>query len=157
VATIRGRIKAISISAAKGVKKSNVPEAELRAGFGVVGDAHAGLERRQVSLLAVEAIDKAKSDEVELAPGDFAENITTEGIEVDELAVGTRLRLGESAEIEITQIGKRCHGRCTIFERLGDCIMPRQGTFAKVIQSGTIKTGDVIEVIEDEGGGFDSQ
>jgi MOSC domain-containing protein YiiM len=141
-----GRVKAISISKEKGTKKVNVPGASLQENFGVVGDAHAGSWHRQVSLLAVESIDKMRSMGVEAGPGDFAENITTEGIDLVSLSVGSKLKLGAGSELEITQFGKECHSRCEIFEQVGDCIMPREGVFAKVTKAGTIKVGDVIEV-----------
>jgi len=149
VAIIEGTIKAISVSKEKGTQKVNVPIAELKADFGVVGDVHAGKWHRQVSLLAVESIDKMVAKGAKVAPGNFAENITTEGIELLELSVGSKLKLGESVELEITQFGKKCHSRCEIFEQLGDCIMPREGVFAKVTKAGKINVGDVIEVITD--------
>ncbi len=157
MAIIKGRIKAISISTRRGTKKTNVGQAELKAGFGVVGDVHAGSALRQVSLLGAESIEKTSEAGIRLSPGDFAENITTEGIALEELRVGTKLSLGATAEIEITQIGKTCHGRCEIFNQLGDCIMPREGLFAKVTKSGKIKTGDVIRIIGDEGSHTDNQ
>ena len=149
MAIIKGTIKAISVSKERGTRKVNVPKAELKADFGVVGDAHAGNWHRQVSLLAVESIDKMVANGAEVSPGDFAENITTEGIEPFELSVGTKLKLGKSVELEITQSGKKCHGRCKIFEQAGDCIMPREGIFAKVTTPGQINVGDIIEVIAD--------
>lgn len=149
MATIRGRIKAISVSEQKGTQKVNVPEAELLADFGIIGDAHAGNWHRQVSLLAVESIDEIVAKGTKVSPGDFAENITTEGLNLHELSVGSKLRLGGSVELEVTQFGKKCHERCEIFERVGDCIMPRKGVFAKVIRAGSINVGDVIEVIND--------
>jgi MOSC domain-containing protein YiiM len=149
VAIIEGRIKAISVSKEKGTRKINVPKAELKADFGVVGDAHAGNWHRQVSLLAVESIDKMIAKGAEVSPGDFAENITTEGIELFKLSVGSKLKLGKNVVVEITQFGKKCHSRCEIFEQVGDCIMPREGIFAKVITPGQINVGDVIEVIAD--------
>ena len=149
MAIIEGRIKAISVSKERGTRKVNVPKADLKADFGVVGDAHAGNWHRQVSLLAVESIDKMVANGAEVSPGDFAENITTEGIEPLELSVGSKLKLGKSVELEITQSGKKCHGRCKIFEQAGDCIMPREGIFAKVTTPGQINVGDVIEVIAD--------
>ena len=149
MATIKGTIKAISISQKKGTKKANVPEAQLQADFGIVGDAHAGMRHRQVSLLAGESIDKMTAMGADVSPGNFAENITTEGIELRSLPVGTRLKAGEEAELEITQIGKECHSRCEIFEQVGDCIMPREGVFAKVNNGGSIKVGDIVEVLDD--------
>jgi MOSC domain-containing protein YiiM len=149
VAIIEGRIKAISVSKEKGTQKVNVPKAEVVADFGIVGDAHAGKWHRQVSLLASESIDKMVAMGASVSPGDFAENITTEGIDLLTLSVGGRLKLGESVELEITQFGKRCHRRCEIFEQVGDCIMPREGTFARVTNGGSISIGDVIEAISD--------
>ena len=149
MAIIEGTIKAISVSKEKGTQKVNVPKAELQADFGIVGDAHAGNWHRQVSLLAVESIDKMVAKGAKVSPGNFAENITTEGIELLELSVGSKLKLGESVELEITQFRKKCHSRCEIFEQVGDCIMPREGVFAKVIKSGSINVGDTIEVITD--------
>jgi len=149
VAAIRGRIKAISVSKERGTKKVNVPEAELRADFGIIGDAHSGNWHRQVSLLAVESIDKMVAKGAKVSPGDFAENITTEGIDLLKLSVGNKLKLGESTELEVTQFGKKCHSRCEIFEQVGDCIMPREGVFARVTRAGAISVGGVIEVIND--------
>jgi MOSC domain-containing protein YiiM len=149
VATIRGRIRAISISAKKGTKKTNVPEAEVKVDFGIVGDAHAGNWHRQVSLLAVESIDKMVAMGAKVSPGNFAENITTEGIGLLKLPLGSRLRIGGAIELEVTQIGKECHSRCEIFRQVGDCIMPREGIFAKVMKASTMKVGDVIEVLSD--------
>jgi molybdopterin adenylyltransferase len=157
VAIIRGRIKAISVSSKKGVRKKNVGEAELKADFGIAGDIHAGPGLRQVSLLATESIDAMATDGLMLSPGDFAENITTEGMDVRQLHAGDRLILGETAEIEITQIGKKCHGRCEIFRQAGDCIMPREGAFARVVKSGIIKTGDEIRELDDESGNPDDK
>jgi molybdopterin adenylyltransferase len=147
VAIIEGRVRAISISVQKGVPKTNVPQAELQADFGIVGDAHAG-GPRQVSLLAGEQIDELRTKAANLAPGDFAENITTQGLDLRLLRLGSRLKIGAAVELEITQLGKRCHGRCAIFERLGDCIMPREGAFARVVRPGLIQVGDAI-VIDD--------
>ena len=149
MAAIRGKIRAISVSEQKGAQKVNVPEAELRADFGIIGDAHSGNWHRQVSLLAVESIDKMVAKGAKVSPGDFAENITTEGIDLLKLSVGNKLKLGESTELEITQFGKKCHSRCEIFEQVGDCIMPREGVFAKVTRAGAISVGGVIEVIND--------
>jgi molybdopterin adenylyltransferase len=145
VATITGRVRAISISVQKGVPKTNVPQAQLRADFGIVGDAHGG-GPRQVSLLAGEQIDELRAKAANVAPGDFAENVTTQGLDLRLLRVGSRLKIGAAVELEITQLGKRCHGRCAIFERLGDCIMPREGAFARVVRPGLIQVGDAITI-----------
>ena len=147
--TIKGKIRAISVSEKRNTQKVNVPKAKLDADFGIVGDAHAGNWHRQVSLLAVESIDKMLAKGAKVSPGDFAENITTEGIDLLSLFVGSRLKLGQSVELEITQFGKKCHDRCEIFEQVGDCIMPREGVFARVTRPGSINVGDVIEVVTD--------
>ena len=151
MATTRGRVRAISISKEKGIPKTNVSEADLEAGLGVVGDAHADGGHRQVSLLAAEEIDRMREMGASVSPGDFAENITTQDLDLRALKVGARLRVGGSAELVVTQLGKQCHGRCAIYERVGDCIMPREGIFARVIASGRIKVGDTIELIIDDG------
>jgi len=149
VETTKGRIRAISVSKERGTPKVNVPQADLKADFGIVGDAHAGNRHRQVSLLAIESIDRIVAEGVKVSPGDFAENITTEGIDLPALKVGGKLRVGSSIELEVTQLGKRCHGRCRIFEKVGDCIMPREGVFAKVTRPGRVKVGDIIEIVND--------
>ncbi len=149
MATTKGTIKAISVSKKRGTQKTNVPQAEVRVGFGIVGDAHAANWHRQVSLLAGESINKMVEMGAKVSPGNFAENITTEGIKLLELPIGTKLGVGEDTELEITQIGKECHSRCAIFEQVGDCVMPREGIFAKVTKGGLIKVGDIIEVLND--------
>jgi cyclic pyranopterin phosphate synthase len=150
VATTKGKIKAISVSQEKGTQKTNVPRAELKADFGIIGDAHSGNWHRQVSLLALESIDKMIAKGAKVVPGNFAENITTEGINLCALEMGSRLKLGAEVELEITQFGKKCHSHCEIFEQIGDCIMPREGIFARVVKAGAINVGDNIEVIADE-------
>jgi len=149
VAATKGRIRAISISKTKGMQKVNVPEAELRADFGIVGDAHAGNWDRQISLLDIECIDIMAAKGAKVSPGAFAENITTEGIDMAALKPGDMLRLGDEVEIKITQFGKKCHGQCKIYEQIGDCIMPREGVFSRVTRGGSIRVGDDIEVIAD--------
>ena len=147
MATIKGKIKAVSISKERGTRKYNVPTAELKVDFGITGDAHGGDWHRQVSLLTAESIAKMTAKGVEVTAGDFAENITTEGIDLQELSTGVKLRLGPDAEVEITQFGKKCHQDCERLKLVGDCIMPREGIFAKVIKPGQIKPGDTIEVL----------
>lgn len=147
VGTIKARIKAISISKDRGTRKFNVPAAELKVGFGITGDAHGGNWHRQVSLLGQGSIEKMRAKGADVKPGDFAENITTEGIDLGSLSVGSKLKLAGNAEIEITQFGKKCHQGCEIFKQIGDCVMPREGVFAKVTKSGRIKPGDTIEVL----------
>jgi len=149
VATTKGRIKAISISKERGTQKSNVAAARLMANFGIEGDAHGGDWHRQISLLGAESIAKMRAKGADVAPGDFAENITTEGIDLLSLDLGGRLKLGLTAEIEVTQFGKKCHGRCEIFKQVGDCVMPREGIFAKVMKPGPIEPGDTIEVVNE--------
>ena len=118
MATTKGVIKAISVSKEKGVPKTNVPDAELKADFGIVGDAHAANWHRQVSLLAVESIDKMIAAGAKVSPGDFAENITTEGIELRKLSVGDRLLVNQGIELEISQLGKKCHSHCAIYDQI---------------------------------------
>jgi len=150
VATTKGRIKAISVSKEKGTQKTNVTRAELQADFGIIGDAHSGNWHRQVSLLGLESIDKMIAKGAKVAPGNFAENITTEGIDLCALKIGSKLKLGSDVELKITQFGKKCHSRCEIFEQIGDCIMPREGIFARVVKAGSINVGDLIEVITND-------
>ena len=140
-----GKVVAISISNKKGEKKENIDIGVFVENYGLKGDAHAGSER-QVSLLGVESIEKMKNRLPSLSFGDFAENITTEGIKIHTLPVGTRLKIGEKAVFEITQIGKKCHDWCNIKKIVGSCVMPTEGVFAKVLVSGTIIPGDKITV-----------
>jgi MOSC domain-containing protein YiiM len=145
--TPQGRIVAVSTSLRKGQKKSNLSECKLIKDKGFEGDAHAGEWHRQVSLLAMESINKIRDKGIDVAPGDFAENITTSGIEIWQLPLGTRLAVGSEAELEITQIGKECHDRCAIYHQVGDCVMPREGIFARVLRGGKVKPGDTIRVL----------
>jgi len=139
-------ITSINISPKKGTFKQPVKEAELRVDFGIVGDAHAGNWHRQISLLAQESIDKMTALGLDdLVPGKFAENITTQGIELFTLPVGTRLKLG-ACVVEVTQIGKECHQHCEIYKKVGQCIMPHEGIFVKVLVPGVVRVGDAIEV-----------
>jgi molybdopterin adenylyltransferase len=139
---------AISISERRGIPKHNVPQARLVSEWGIDGDAHAGAWHRQVSLLAEESIDRMRELGADVRAGAFAENLTTRGIDLPALAVGARIQVGE-AELEITQIGKECHDRCEIYKRVGDCVMPREGIFARVVRGGEIHAGDAIEVRKD--------
>lgn len=145
-----GRIEAVSFSRRKGEKKSNVEKGRLLAGRGLEGDAHAGDWHRQVSLLAMESIEKIRERGLAVNPGDFAENITTSGIRLWELPQGTRLSLGKRVLLEVTQIGKECHSRCAIYHQVGDCVMPREGIFTRVLQGGTIRPGDPVRVLSPE-------
>ena len=141
-------VVAINISTKKKTPKQSVPAGKLIENFGFEGDAHAGNWHRQVSLLGKESIEKSKGMRTDgLCHGMFAENITTEGITLYTLPVGTKLQIGEEALIEITQIGKECHDGCAIKELVGKCIMPREGIFAKVLKGGTVKPGDSIVVL----------
>lgn len=144
---LKGQIKAISVSVKRGTKKKNVPNAVMIENFGIEGDAHADNWHRQISLLAQESIDKMLEKGAKVKSGDFAENITTSGIDIVNIPVGTKLRLGSSVEIEITQIGKKCHSECEIFKQVGDCIMPREGIFGRILKGGVIEVGQIIEVI----------
>ena len=143
------RIVAVSISSRKGVKKTNIRQGRLVENCGLDDDAHAGNWHRQVSLLAIESIAKIQEKGLNVSPGDFAENITTEGLTLWELPIGTRLRLGEKALVEVTQIGKVCHDRCAIYHQVGDCVMPKEGIFAKVLTGCTVKPEDPIHVLAD--------
>jgi MOSC domain-containing protein YiiM len=154
---LAGSIVAVSVSDKKGVVKHNVPEATLLVELGLAGDAHAEGGKRQVSLLAIESIDKMRAAGAAVNPGDFAENLTTRGIAVETLPIGTHLKIGEEAEVIVTQIGKACHKGCAIRDLVGDCIMPREGIFARVIKGGRVRPGDVIEVLDVPGGNPDSQ
>jgi MOSC domain-containing protein YiiM len=137
------QVVAVCISENKGERKKPVESVELRENHGIIGDAHAGEWHRQVSLLASESIDKMRKLGLDVTSGDFAENITTIGIELVSLPIGTRLQVGETL-LEVTQIGKECHTRCAIYYQAGDCVMPKEGIFARVITGGTIRPGDEI-------------
>jgi len=142
---------ATCISEKKGERKTPVEAVTLRENHGIVGDAHAGDWHRQVSLLAEESIEKMRRLGLDVDSGDFAENITTSGIELVSLPIGTRLQVGETL-LEVTQIGKECHTRCAIFYQAGDCVMPKEGIFAKVITGGTVRPQDEIQVISSTSG-----
>lgn len=143
-----GKIVAISISKKKGIPKTNIKAAKLIENFGIEGDIHGGNWHRQISILALESIDKMrKAGLPNVRPGAFAENITTEFVDVTNLDVGSIIKIGREAELEITQIGKECHEKCAIFFKVGDCVMPREGIFAKVIRSGEIFVNDSITII----------
>lgn len=141
------KVIAVNISEKKGVVKHPLDKGFFREGHGLEGDAHAGSWHRQVSLLGNESVEKMKDSGVQgLCAGKFAENLTTEGITLYELPVGTKLKIGETI-MEVTQIGKECHQGCAIRELVGDCVMPREGIFTKVLKSGYIKPGDEIEIV----------
>ena len=142
-----GKIAAISISKKKGIPKSNVGSAQLIENHGIDGDAHAGNWHRQVSFLAMESIVTMREKGLpKLRPGAFAENITTEFINLPGLEVGNKIKIGNEVELEVTQIGKECHTKCAIYIKVGDCVMPSEGIFAKVIKGGTIYISDEIRI-----------
>lgn len=144
---INQEIVAVCISKEKGERKTDVGEAEFQEGFGLLGDAHGGDWHRQVSLLAIESIDKMRAAGLDVGPGDFAENLTTRGVNLYSLPVGTCLRVGDSVLLKMTQIGKECHDRCAIYHQAGDCVMPKEGVFATVVTGGLVKTGDKLEIL----------
>lgn len=139
-------IVAVSVSEKKGMRKTNVEEVILEVESGIKGDAHAGPWHRQVSLLAQESIEKMRNLGLDVHAGDFAENLTTEGIDLVSLPVGTKLCIGESVLLEVTQIGKVCHERCAIYYQAGDCVMPKEGIFVRVLTGGQLAPGDNITV-----------
>ena len=140
-------VVSLNVSDRKGVIKNPVNECIVIENHGIQGDAHAGKWHRQISLLGNESIDKMRNRGIEnLDPGKFAENITTEGINLYTLPIGTNLSIGETLH-EVTQIGKECHGGCEIKQTVGDCVMPREGIFTKVIKGGIIRVGDKIEIL----------
>lgn len=144
---MKGRIISINISETKGVRKHPVDEAVIKEDYGIEGDAHASSEwHRQVSLLAIESVKKMKDLGLDVKPGDFAENITTEGLDLLSLPIGTRIKIGTDVIGEVSQIGKECHSKCEIFYQAGDCVMPKEGIFIRALRGGTIKTGDDIDV-----------
>ena len=140
------RIVAVSTSARKGEKKVNQPQAMLLANHGIEGDVHADGTHRQLSLLAMEDIEYMRGIGADVYPGDFAENLTTEGVELHTCPVGTRFAIGDDIELEMTQIGKECHAGCAIREQVGDCIMPRRGVFCRILKGGIVKPGDSFRV-----------
>ena len=144
------KINSIAISKKKGTRKTQVEEALLIQDYGLEGDAHAGPWHRQVSFLASESIQSAREKGLDVTFGDFAENIATSGIEWPKVPIGTRIQLGESALVEITQIGKECHNKCAIYYMAGDCIMPREGIFARVLRGGKIRSGDKVSIMSQE-------
>jgi MOSC domain-containing protein YiiM len=138
---------AVSVSENKGMRKTNVDQAMLEVDSGIKGDAHAGPWHRQVSLLAQESIEKMQKLGLNVKAGDFAENLTTEGIDLLALPVGAKLKVGDSVILEVTQIGKVCHERCAIYYQAGDCVMPKEGIFTKVLTEGRLSPGDRITIL----------
>ncbi len=145
---MEGKILAVNVSGKKGIHKTPIEEGHFKVGHGLEGDAHAGNWHRQVSLLGIESINKMKELGIEgLCTGKFAENLTTEGIVLYKIPVGTKLQIGDTVQ-EVTQIGKECHIGCAIFEQIGSCVMPTEGIFTKVLKDGTVKPGDTIKVLD---------
>lgn len=143
-----GKVVSINISDKKGVRKRPVEEAVINENYGIEGDAHASSTwHRQVSLLAIESIKKMQAMGLDVKPGDFAENITTEGIDLLSLPLGTRMRIGKEVIGEVSQIGKECHTRCAIYYQAGDCVMPKEGIFIRVLKGGAIKKSDEIQIM----------
>ena len=143
-------IIATCISKNKGERKTPVDQVELRQEHGIIDDAHAGDWHRQISLLASESIAKMQAMGLDVDSGDFAENLTTKGIDLVNLPIGTRLKVGGTL-LEVTQIGKECHNRCAIYEQAGDCVMPKEGIFARVIEGGSIKPEDEVTRLDGQG------
>jgi MOSC domain-containing protein YiiM len=151
---LKGRIVSLNISAKKGIRKKPIKEVLLKTNYGIEGDAHASSEwHRQVSLLALESIRKMQDKGLNVNPGDFAENITTEGIDLPTLPVGTKMTIGNNIEVEVSQIGKECHTRCAIYYLAGDCVMPKEGIFVTVLKGGSVREGDeiIVNLKEKEG------
>jgi MOSC domain-containing protein YiiM len=142
-----GRIVAVCTSREKGEKKKDINEGILKKDYGLAGDAHAALgSNRQLSLLDQSSVEKMRSLGVEVNPGDFAENLTTEGLDLYSLPIGSRLTSSRGIVLEVTQIGKECHTGCAIYKQVGTCVMPTEGIFTRVIKGGVVKTGDELEV-----------
>ena len=144
---MKGKVISVNVSDNKGEKKHNIDRCSLIEGHGLATDAHAGPWHRQVSLLAAESIEKIRKMGLDVKPGDFAENLTTVGIDLPSLAIGTRLLVAGKVLMRVTQIGKECHTRCAIFQQVGDCVMPTEGIFTEVVAGGDVEIGDEIEVL----------
>jgi MOSC domain-containing protein YiiM len=141
-----GVVTGVNISARRGIQKRAVAEATLVTGLGIQGDAHAGDWHRQVSLLAEESVDKMRRLGLDVGPGAFAENLTTRGLAVPTLRIGDLVVLGE-VRLEVTQIGKECHSHCAIYQQAGDCVMPREGVFARVLAGGQVRAGMAVQIL----------
>ncbi|HWP97900.1 MAG TPA: MOSC domain-containing protein [Syntrophomonadaceae bacterium] len=144
---MKGKVLAVCISSKKGEKKIDMGKALFIQGHGISGDAHSGPWHRQVSLLSIDSVNKMRDMGADVGFGDFAENLNIEGFELFTLPIGTMMRVGQEVELEVTQIGKECHHGCAIRQQVGDCVMPREGIFARVITGGLVTTGDDIEVL----------
>ena len=142
----QGTIVAVCTSQHKGERKKNVGSSVVLTGLGLEGDAHAGFQHRQISLLAIESIQKMQKMGLDVHPGDFAENLTVSGLDLVALPVGTKLQVNDVL-LEVSQIGKECHTRCAIYYQAGDCVMPKEGIFAIVLSDGTVSIGDSVEVV----------
>jgi len=143
-----GYVVAVCTSPAKGTRKNNIGSCQLITDHGLEGDAHAGSWHRQVSLLALESVQKMRDMGLDVNPGDFAENITTVGVNLVDLPIGSKLAIGSDTLGEVTQIGKECHTRCAIYYQAGDCVMPKEGIFIRVLNGGLVKVGDEVHVVE---------
>lgn len=148
-----GDVIAVCVSDSKGMKKKDVGQARLIVDHGIEGDGHAGPGDRQISLLALESIDKMREAGLDVGPGDFAENIVVKGLDLCSLPIGSVLQVGDDVQLEITKIGKVCHERCAIYYQAGDCVMPREGVFAIVLEGGGIVTGDSVRILAESGDG----
>ena len=142
-----GKIIAICISEARGTQKHEVESAYLKEEWGIEGDAHAGKWHRQVSLLSVEKVDDFRAKGADVINGAFGENLVVEGFDLKTLPVGTRFKVGNDVLLEMTQIGKQCHSHCEIYKLVGDCIMPREGVFTRVLHGGEVRKGDSIDIV----------
>jgi len=145
----RGELLSVNVSPGKGERKTPVPRADCVEEHGIEGDGHAGDWHRQVSLLASESIDKMRALGLDVSAGDFAENLTTRGVELVSLPIGARIAVGDVL-LEVTQIGKECHSRCAIYQAAGDCVMPTEGIFARVLRGGVLKSGLAVRVLKEE-------
>jgi len=144
------RVVSVNVSEKKGTRKVSRPEVVLKTNWGVEGDSHADGSHRQLSLLGIEDIDYMRRMGADVKPGDFAENITTEGVELSTYPIGTHFRIGEGILLELTQIGKECHSGCEIRRLVGTCIMPKKGVFCRILKGGTVKPGDSFSVVEEK-------
>ncbi len=142
-----GSIVAVCVSPKKGMIKTEVESGVVEVGFGIRDDAHGGDWHRQVSLLAIEEIEKMNLKGFDVKPGSFAENLCTRDFDLAAASIGRKIRIGESIVLEVTQIGKECHTRCAVYNKIGDCIMPEQGVFTRVISGGVVKPGDPVEYL----------
>ncbi len=143
-----GKVIAVCSSKNKGTRKDVIAEGKLKENYGLIGDAHASSEwHRQVSLLAIESIEKMRQMGYDVKPGDFAENLTCEGVNLVALPIGTELKVGKDVLLRISQIGKECHTGCAVFQQVGKCIMPKEGVFAEVLQGGKVRANDEIRLV----------